>query len=148
MIDPYDTAAVAAIWQRVRAARPDVPSPEAFLLEAASMELERSRRCRHFARSAPQLWAVAQQMEDHSRRLSRLYRSRTGKAPRLIPAVAREKQPLGAALEELRRELEAAAEQYLRAAGTDTRMEQLLEQLARENRKLSRILQMLRGSRP
>lgn len=138
MIDPYDTAQVMAVWQRVRAAHKEAISAEDFLLEAASMELERSRHCRALARQMPLLQILAGRMERNSRLLSQMYRKRSGKMPRLSPAVAREKLPFAHALVQLKEELLSAAERYDRMAQTIPELEKTLRQLARENRALSR----------
>lgn len=138
MIDPYDTAQVMAVWQRVRAAHKEAISAEDFLLEAASMELERSRHCRALARQMPLLQILAGRMERNSRLLSQMYRKRSEKMPRLSPAVAREKLPFAHALVQLKEELLSAAERYDRMAQTIPELEKTLRQLARENRALSR----------
>ena len=138
MIDPYDTARVQAVWQRVRAAHTEEISPEDFLAEAASLELERSRRCRALARQMPQLQFLADCLQRNSRMLSQMHRKRSGRKPRLYPAVAREKQPLAHALRQLKEELRFSAERYDHMAQTIPELEKSLRQLARENRALSR----------
>lgn len=141
MIDPYDTERVAAVWQRVRAAHKEAISAEDFLLEAASMELERSRHCRALARQMPQLQFLAGRLERNSRLLSQMYRKssgKSGKKPHLSPAVAREKLPFAQALGQLKGELLSWAERYDRMARTIPELEKTLRQLARENRALSR----------
>ncbi|MBQ4566033.1 MAG: hypothetical protein IJA48_06770 [Oscillospiraceae bacterium] len=138
MIDPYDTAQVRAVWQRVRAARPNPISAEDFLLEAASLELERSCRCRALARQMPQLQFLADRLQCNSRILSQMHRKRSGKMPRLYPAVAREKLPLAHAMQQLKEELRSAAEHYDRMAQSSPELATSLQQLARENRALSR----------
>ena len=138
MIDPYDTERVRAVWQRVRAAHKEAISAEDFLLEAASLELERSRHCRALARQMPQLQFLAGRLERNSRLLSQMYRKRSGKRPHLSPAVAREKLPFAHALVQLKEELLSAAERYDRKAQAVPELEKNLRQLARENRALSR----------
>ena len=138
MIDPYDTERVRAVWQRVRAAHKEAISAEDFLLEAASLELERSRHCRALARQMPQLQFLAGHLERNSRLLSQMYRKHSGKRPRLSPAVAREKLPFAQALGQLKGELLSWAERYDHVAQAIPELEKTLRQLARENRALSR----------
>ncbi|MBQ3103210.1 MAG: hypothetical protein IJC58_02885 [Oscillospiraceae bacterium] len=141
MIDPYDTERVRAVWQRVRAAHKEAISAEDFLLEAASLELERSRHCRALARQMPQLQFLAGHLERNSRLLSQMYQKRSGKSgkkPRLSPAVAREKLPFAQALGQLKGELLSWAERYDHVAQAIPELEKTLRQLARENRALSR----------
>ena len=138
MIDPYDTERVAAVWQRVRAAHKEAISAEDFLLEAASLELERSRHCRALARQMPQLQFLAGHLERNSRLLSQMYRKHSGKRPHLSPAVAREKLPFAQALGQLKGELLSWAERYDHVAQAIPELEKNLRQLARENRALSR----------
>ena len=141
MIDPYDTERVRAVWQRVRAAHKEAISAEDFLLEAASLELERSRHCRALARQMPQLQFLAGHLERNSRFLSQMYRKHSGKSgkrPRLSPAVAREKLPFAQALGQLKGELLSWAERYDHMAQAIPELENTLRQLARENRALSR----------
>ena len=138
MIDPYDTERVRAVWQRVRAAHKEAISAEDFLLEAASLELERSRHCRALARQMPQLQFLAGRLERNSRLLSQMYRKHSGNRPRLSPAVAREKLPFAQALGQLKGELLSWAERYDHVAQAIPELEKTLRQLARENRALSR----------
>lgn len=138
MIDPYDTAQVRAVWERVRAARPNPISAEDFLLEAASLELERSRRCRALARQMPSLMLPARKGAQNSRFLQQLYRKLTGRGPRLYPAVAREKQPLQQTLADLKADLLRSAERYDRMAQIAPKLSAGLRHLAKENRALSR----------
>lgn len=131
MIDPYDTAAVMAVWQRVRRAA----SPEQSLCELCSLELERSRRCRLLARRFPGLRPVAVQMEADCRSFLQLCRRL--KAGPILPAVAREEKiPTP---EEFRREAAAAAERLSRAAELYPRAAKLLTQLARKAKQQSQM---------
>lgn len=131
MIDPYDTTAVMAVWQRVRRAS----APKQSLCELCSLELERSRRCHLLARRFSGLRPVAAQMEADCRSFLQLCR-RLEAGP-ILPAVAREGH--APTLQEFRQEAAVSAERLRRAAEAHPQAAKLLTRLARKAQQQSQM---------
>lgn len=145
MIDPYDTAAVQAVWQRVLGNRQEDRPFREELEEMIAAEQASERSYRDLAvRSGvlrSMLLRIANEEAAHGRWLQLLYRRLYGIKAQTASGRARQRMNLKQELQRAIQEELAAAQAYEKAAASRKQHSKLFNELAKEERRHSQMLQ-------